>query len=161
MSLVDQPIYLTPKGVTELEEELAHLQNVKRPQTLERIQEAKGGSDWMDNTEYLLIQEELAFVDGRIQEILYALDNAQLIEAGNEDNIVDIGETVIIQAEDGEEEKYTIVGRTEADPGAGLISNESPLGKALLDHKVGEHIVVQTPAGDIRYHILAINKSSR
>lgn len=156
--LLDKPIYVTEKGITELGAELAQLQTKKRLEIIERLQNARGGGDWMDNTEHMLVEEELAFVDGRIRELQYMLDHAQLIEPGNQDNIVDIGETVLIQTNGGELEEYTIVGMAEADPSEGLISNESPLGRALLNRKAGDEVVVTAPMGDIRYHILAIRR---
>jgi transcription elongation factor GreA len=156
MFVLDKPIYVTSQGLLELEEELNHLRTVKYPEIIEQMQEAKGGGDWMDQTEYMLVEQELAFVDGRIQELQHMLDQAQLIEPGNKDNIVNIGETVVIQSGAGELEEYTIVGVAEADPSAGFISNESPLGRALLNHKVGEEIIVHAPAGEIRYRIMAV-----
>lgn len=156
MLALDRPIYVTDKGLAELEEELTYLRNVKRPKTLERMQDAKGGGDWMDQTEYMLIEEELAFVDGRIYELEFMLDQAELIGPGNEDNIVNVGETVVLQSEAGEIERYTIVGVSEADPANGFISNESPLARALLDQKVGDEVVVKAPMGEIRYRILAV-----
>lgn len=156
MITLDKPVYLTERGRTELETELVYLQNKKRLETIARLQEARGGGDWMDNTEHMLIEEELAFVDARIQDISYMLDHAQLIEPGNEDSQVDVGETVIIQADDGEMEEYTIVGVAEADPGRGFISNESPLGHALLHHKVGDEVIVKAPMGQLHYRIVAL-----
>ncbi|HRQ37575.1 MAG TPA: transcription elongation factor GreA [Chloroflexota bacterium] len=156
MVILDKPIYLTEKGRADLEAEMAYLQNNKRLETIARLQEARGGGDWMDNTEHMLIEEELAFVDARIQDISFMLDHAQLIEPGNEDNQVDVGETVIIQAEDGEMEEYTIVGVAESDPGRGFISNESPLGHALLHHKVGDDVIVKAPMGELHYRIVAL-----
>jgi transcription elongation factor GreA len=156
MMVYDKPIYVTRKGLVELQEELTYLQTVKRPQTVEEMQEAKGNGDWMDQTEYMLIEGELAFIDGRIQELQHMIDHAQLIEPGNEDNIVNIGETVTIQTDEGEIEQYTIVGRAEADPTKGFISNESPLGHALLGHKVGDEVIVYAPVGEIRYQIVAV-----
>jgi len=156
MLSMEKPIYVTRKGLLELKEELTYLQDVKRPETVERMQDAKGGGDWMDQTEYMLIEEELAFIDGRIQEIHYMINQAQLIGPGNEDNIVNIGETVLIQTEEGETEQFTIVGVAEVDPAKGFVSNESPLGKALLDHKVGDEVVVIAPVGNIHYRILAV-----
>lgn len=155
--MLDQPVYVTKHGLAKLEEELETLRTVKRPQLIEQMQEAKGNGDWMDQTEYMLIEAELAFLDGRIQELKRMLDQAQLIEKGNEDNIVNIGETVTLQDSEGEIEQYTIVGRAEADPGHGYVSNESPLGQALLGHRVGEEIVVHAPAGEIRYQVLAVS----
>lgn len=156
MLVLDKPIYVTSKGLVELDKELTHLRDVKRPKTVERMQDAKGGGDWMDQTEYMLIEEELAFIDNRIQNLEFMLNQAQIIGPGNEDNIVNIGETVIIQTEENEIERYTIVGAAEADPARGLISNESPLGLALLDQKVGDEVVVHAPAGDIRCRIVAV-----
>lgn len=156
MLVLEKPIYVTKQGLVELEKELAYLRDVKRPRTIERMQDAKGGGDWMDQTEYMLIEEELAYLEGRIQELQFMIDRAEIIGPGNEDNIVNIGETVVLQTEDGEIERFTIVGVAEADPASGLVSNESPLGKALLDQKVGDDIVVYAPAGEIRYRIMAV-----
>ena len=156
MFVLDKPIYVTKRGMTELEQELTYLGTVKRPETVAQMQDAKGNGDWMDQTEYMLIEQELGFIDGRIQELQYMLDHAQLIEPGNEDNVVDVGETVAIESNDGELEEYTIVGVAEADPSQGFISNESPLGRALLHHKVGDEVVVHAPMGELRYHITAV-----
>ncbi len=156
MVAFDRPIYVTSHGLAKLKEEFEYLNNTKRPETIVRLQEARDNSDWMDQTEFMLVEDEVAFIDGRIQQLQYILDHAQLIEPGNEDNIVDIGETVIVQTEDGEMERFTIVGVAETDPTAGFISNESPLGRALHDHKVGEEVVVHAPAGEIRYRIVAV-----
>jgi transcription elongation factor GreA len=156
MLLLDKPIFVTNKGIAELEKELTYLRTVKRPETVEQMQDAKGNGDWMDQTEYMLIEQELAFIDGRIQELQFMLNHAQLIEPGNEDNIVNIGETVVIQTGEDEIERYTIVGMAETDPGKGFISNESPLGRALLGRKVGDEVIVHAPAGDIRYRIMAV-----
>jgi transcription elongation factor GreA len=158
MLVVDKPIYVTSKGLVELDKELAFLRDVKRPDTIERMQDAKGGGDWMDQTEYMLIEEELAFIDSRILEIQHIIDEGELIGPGNEDNVVNIGETVVIQSEDGEIERFTIVGVAEVDPAKGFISNESPLGRAVLSRKVGEEVVVDAPAGEIYYRILGIKE---
>ena len=156
MLVVDKPIYVTKKGLVELEQELAYLCDVKRPAIIERMQDAKGDGDWMDQTEYMLIEEELVFIEGRIQELQFMLNQAELIGPGNEDNIVNIGETVVLQTEQGEIERYTIVGVAEADPAEGFISNESPLGCALLDRKVGDKVIVHALAGEIRYRIVSV-----
>jgi transcription elongation factor GreA len=156
MLLLDKPIYVTNKGIAELEKELTYLRTVKRPETVEQMQDAKGSGDWIDQTEYMLIEQELAFIDGRIQELQFMLNHAELIEPGNEDNIVNIGETVVIQTGEDEIERYTIVGVAETDPGKGFISNESPLGSALLGRKVGNEVIVHAPAGEILYRIMAV-----
>ena len=152
----EKPIYITVQGLAEIKEELTNLRDTKRPKMVEEMQEAKGNGDWMDQTEYMLIEAELAFLDGRILDLQHTIDHAQLIEPGNEDNIVNIGETVTLQSSDGEVEQYTIVGKAEANPGEGFISNESPLGRALLGHLVGDEVVVHAPVGAIEYQILAV-----
>ena len=156
MLTLDKPVYVTDKGLDELKQELEYLQNVKVPETIERMQDAKGSGDWMDEAENILIQEELAFLNERISELHYMIDHATMIGQGNEDNIVNIGETVVIQSLDGETERFTIVGVAEVDPANGFISNESPLGRALLDQKVGDEVVVHAPAGEIVYRIVAV-----
>ena len=153
----ETPVYVTPQGLAHLEEELTYLQTVKHPEVMAVLQEAKGNGDWVDNTEYLLIENELGFINGRIQQLTDMLRHAELIEAGNLDNIVDIGETVTIQSNGGELETYTIVGVAETDPAHGLISNESPLGRALVGHKVGDEITFKAPDGKHRYRIIAVN----
>lgn len=161
MMVIDKPIYVTNHGLAELEKELVYLRTVKRPEMVEQMQEAKGNGDWMDQTEYMLIEAELAFMDGRIQELQHMIDNAEIIEPGNEDNIVNLGETVTLQTSEGEIEQFTIVGKAEANPSEGYISNESPLGQALLGHTVGEDVVVHAPAGELKYQILAVTPRPR
>jgi transcription elongation factor GreA len=158
MNHLDRPVYLTEKGKAELAEELEYLQNVKRLETIECLQEATRGGEWTDNTEHMLIEEELAFIDGRIKEIKHMLDQAQIIGPGQEDNLVELGETVIIQNSEGELEEYTIVGAAEADPGRGFISNEAPLGRALLNHKIGDDVEVKAPIGILNYRIIDIKQ---
>jgi transcription elongation factor GreA len=153
--LLDRPVYITSKGITELKEELAYLRNVKRLEIIDRLHDAKGGGDWMDSTEYVLIEEELAFVNGRIQELEDMLDHAHLIGTELDATIINVGDSVVIQDSDGELEEYTIVGVAEANPGKGLISNESPLGRALLGHTVNDEVVFKAPAGEMRYRVVA------
>ncbi|MBK8901530.1 MAG: transcription elongation factor GreA [Anaerolineaceae bacterium] len=157
----EKPVYVTKEGLVELEKELVHLRTVKRPDMVEQMQEAKGNGDWMDQTEYMLIEAELAFIDGRITELQHMIDHAQLIKPGNEDNIVNLGETAVIQTSDGEVEQYTIVGVAEANPTLGFISNESPLGRALLGHKVGDEVDVHAPIGDLHYRIISVTAQPR
>ena len=154
--MIDKPVYVTDKGKIELEEELEQLQTVERPTIIERLHEVKSGGDWMENTEQQIVEEELSFVERRIQEIEDMLANALLIEEDPDHTIVNIGDTVIVQEDGGEPETYRIVGVAESDPSDGLISNESPLGQALLNHKVGDEVVVEAPAGEIRYQIVAV-----
>lgn len=156
MMMIERPIFVTREGLAELKTELEYLRREKRPHLVEQMQEAKGDGDWMDQTEYMLVEAEVAFLDGRIAELQYMIDHAEIIAPGNEDNIVNIGETAVLQSSDGEIEQYTIVGVAEANPTLGLISNESPLGQALLGRKVGETVTVHAPMGEIRYRIVSV-----
>lgn len=150
-----KPVYVTPKGLAGLKDELQELKDVKRAELVERLHEAKEGSDWMDNSEYRLIEDELGFIEGRIQEIEHMLSVAQIIEPDEDESTVGLGDTAVIQA-NGELEEYTIVGVAESSPAEGLISNESPLGRALLDRRVGEEVLVKAPNGDFEVRIVAV-----
>lgn len=151
-----RPVYITPKGKADLEEQLEQLRTVDRPALIERLGDVKSGGDWMENTEQILFEDELAFLDRRIQDLEDMLADAELIEPDHDYNTVNIGDTVVIQDADGELETYTIVGVAESNPAAGLISNESPMGHALLKHKVGEEVSVEAPAGKSRFRIIAV-----
>jgi transcription elongation factor GreA len=152
----ERPVYVTPKGKADLEAQLERLRTVERPALIERLGEVKSGGDWMENTEQILFEDELAFLDRRIQELEDMLADAELIKPDDDYNTVNIGDTVVIQDEDGELETYTIVGVAESDPAAGLISNESPMGRALLNRKVGEDVCVEAPAGESCFRIVAV-----
>ena len=154
--MLDKPVYVTPKGKVELEQELEHLQNVERPRIIDRLHEVKSGGDWMENTEQMMFEDELAFVDRRIAELEDMLADAEIIKPDQDNTIVNIGDTVVIQDDDGEMETYRIVGVAEADPSQGLISNESPMGRALLKQPVGREVVVEAPAGQMKFRIIAV-----
>ena len=152
----DRPVYVTTKGKEELEEELEQLRTVERQRIIDQLHEVKSGGDWMENTEQMLYEDELAFVDSRISELEDMLADAELIQHDNDNTTVNIGDTVVIEDEDGERETYRIVGYAETNPSEGLISNESPTGAALLQRHVGEEVIVKAPAGDIKYRIVAV-----
>ena len=152
----EKTVYVTAKGKADLEAELEQLRTVARPKMIERLTDVKNGSDWMENTEQILFEDELAFLDRRIHDLEDMLADAELIKPDHDYSTVNIGDTAVIQDEDGELETYTIVGVAEADPTAGLISNESPMGRALLKHKVGEEVSVVAPAGESRFRIIAV-----
>lgn len=154
--MLDRPVYVTPKGKAELKEELDQLENIERQRIIDLLHEVKSGGDWMENTEQMMFEDELAFVDRRIQELEDMLANARIIEPDQDNSTVNIGDTVIIQDEEGDMETYRIVGVAEANPSEGLISNESPVGQALLKHKVGEEVVVEAPVGAMRFRIVAV-----
>lgn len=155
-----KPVYVTPKGLAELERELQELTHEKRAELVERLHEAKEGSDWMDNSEYRLIEDELGFIEGRIQELENMLSAAQVITPDEDESTVNLGDTVVIQA-DGSMEEYTIVGVAESAPAKGLISNESPLGRALLQRQVGEEVEVQAPGGSFYVRVMAVRCGMR
>jgi len=154
--MIDKPVYVTNKGKRELEAELEHLQTDERQRIIDHLHEVKSGGDWMENTEVMIFEDELAFVDRRISDLEDMLANAKLIEQDQDLNTVNIGDTVVLQNEDNNMETYRIVGVAESDPSKGLISNESPLGVALLKHKVGESVVVAAPAGELTFKIIAV-----
>lgn len=150
---------MTLAGKQKLEEELEHLKTVKRKEVVERIKIARSFGDLSENSEYDSAKEEQGFVEGRISAIESMLRNAIIIEetAGQSD-IVTLGKTVkFIELPDGDEEEYTIVGSAEADPFEGRISNDSPIAKALLGHKVDDIVKLTTPGGDMEVRIVSIS----
>jgi len=152
----DRPVYVTEQGKAGIIEELNRLRDVERPRIIDRLHEVKSGGDWMENSEQMMFEDELAFVDHRIQELEGMLADSQIIEPDNDNTVVNIGDTVEIKDEDGEVETYTIVGVAEAAPGDGFISNESPMGKALLSRKVGETVTVVAPVGEMEFVIVTV-----
>lgn len=149
--------YVTPRGIIKIEAELEYLKTVKHPDVVERVHDAMAGGDGLDNTEYINVQEELALVNGRIRDLEYILKHAELIQPGEVDGIIHLGSTIVIQEAGSEEiETYELVGPAEANPCDGLISNQSPLGRALLNHTVGDDVEIQAPNGLMRFRILAV-----
>ena len=157
LETVAETAYITPKGMTRIEAEVARLKGDKRTDIIERLQDAKTGGDPIDNTEYMAVQEELAILDGRIYDLEYILRNATLILPGEVDGIIRLGSTVVVQQENADLETYTLVGSAEANPSDGMISNKCPLGRALQNHTIGDEVEVQTPDGLQRFRIIAVN----
>jgi len=149
-------VYVTPEGLKKLEDELEHLRTVKRQEVAQRLHEAMEDGELIENAEYEAAKNEQAFVEGRILELEHMLAQAQVIEPGKSTGVVGIGSTVVIQENGKPAETYTIVGAAEANPRDGLISNESPMGQALLDHKAGDDVDVRAPAGNLRFRIVKI-----
>ena len=150
---------LTASGLRKLEEELEHLKGTRRKEVAERIKQAKEFGDLSENAEYDDAKNEQAFVEGRILQIEQMLRSARVIE--NDDGVdegeVTVGSTVTIRdAAAGDQVSYTIVGTAEADPLRDRISNESPVGQALLGRKIGETVTIRVPAGTLKYTILQI-----
>src|SRR5215210_4711561 len=150
-----QQTYLTPEGVAKLQEELAELTGPRREELSQRLRSAIQMGDLSENADYHKAKEDQAFLEGRIQEIEAALRSAVIIEKKHSD-IVTVGSSVTIQEEDFPPETYDLVGAKEADPRNGKISNESPIGRALMDHKVGDIVETETPNGKIALKILKV-----
>jgi transcription elongation factor GreA len=152
--------FLTKEGFQKLQDELEHLRTVKRQEVADRLHEAMEGGELIENAEYEAAKNEQAFVEGRIQELETLLASARVIEDEKDKNhkadVVEIGSTVTIQEQGYDAESYTIVGAAEANPREGKISNESPIGKAILNHEVGETVHVETPDGTYKVKIIKV-----
>lgn len=151
-------VYVTKEGLQKMQDELEHLIQVKRPEISERLRDAISQGDLSENADYDYAKQEQAFLEGRIQELEDALGRAEVIEDGRPSDKVRVGSTVTI-VEDGndEEETYRIVGAQEADPTNGYISNESPIGRALLGAKKGQVVTVETPSGGMELKVKSIS----
>jgi transcription elongation factor GreA len=151
-----QKTFLTPEGFQKLADELKYLKSERRGEVAKAIHDAKMDGDVSENAGYEEAKRQQAFLEGRIMTIEGMLKNAVLIEANGPSDTVILGSRVTV-AEDGfEPESYSIVGSAEADPGKGRISNESPLGKALMGRKEGDRVSFETPGGPAEMEILRI-----
>ena len=149
-------VYLTQEGLDELKKELDNLINVKRPENIQAIKEARSLGDLSENAEYDAARNEQAQIEGRIKQLEKMLENVSIISEVSKDK-VGIGNTVAIKyVDDDEEDEYKIVGSQEADPFESRISNESPIAKALFDHKVGDVVTVESPNGSYEIEIIEI-----
>ena len=154
----EKVVYLTPEGKQRFAEELHELLTVKRHQVEEQIRRAKEFADTVDNAEYDEAKQEQAFVEGRIQELERLLSAAKVIEEpATKSDYVRMGSHIKVGDADGEEETYYLVGSHEADPRRGLVSNESPIGRALIGKRVGDEVTVVAPAGSFNLKILEIS----
>src|SRR5258705_1853226 len=152
-----EPQYLTEEGAAELRRELDDLLNVKRPELAARLKEAIAQGDLSENADYHDAKEQQAFLEGRIQYLEGLLHTAVIVQDnGKKSNVVVVGVEVTVQEDTEPPEIFTIVGAAEANPREGKISNESPLGRALLGHKVGDKVKVEAPAGQLNFKIKAI-----
>ncbi len=156
----NKQILLTDEGLMKLEAELENLKTVKRQEVAEKIKVARGFGDLSENSEYDAAKEEQAQVETRIVQLEKMLKNAKVIDQDEIDlNTVSVGTRVTVYDEDFDEEiEYSIVGSTEADPDAMKISDESPVGRALIGKNVGDVVNIDTPGGAIQMKILSINK---
>jgi transcription elongation factor GreA len=154
--MVSKPVPLTREGLAKLERELEFLRTVRRQEVADRIHQAKELASTQNNAEYDDAKNEQAFVEGRILTLEKMIQNAVIIEERHSSR-VELGSKVSVVTADGKEEHYTIVGSAEASPKDGRISNESPVGRALLGKSVGEEVQVQVPAGVLRLSITGID----
>lgn len=154
---MSEETFLTEEGLKKLEQELEHLRTVKRAEIAERLHQAMEDGELIENAEYEAAKNEQAFVEGRILTLETMLNNAVIIKADGPQGQVHLGSTVTVREEGSSPEKYQLVGAAEADPRHGRISNESPLGKALMGRKVGDEIKVNAPAGTLTFTVVEIN----
>jgi transcription elongation factor GreA len=148
--------YLTQEGMTKLRSELDDLKGPRRRELAKRLRSAIQMGDLSENADYHKAKEDQAFLEGRILELEYLLRNAVIIEKNASADVVGLGNHVTIQEGDHPPETYHIVGAKEADPRNGKISNESPIGMALAEHRVGDVVEVRTPGGTLKLKILKI-----
>lgn len=152
-----QPVYLTAEGVKNLRRELDHLVNVKRPALAERLRRAIQQGDLSENADYITAKEEQGFLEGRVQQIEAMLRRAVIIQENGPTDEVALGSRVTVVEEGMDEsEVFHIVGPAEADPANGKVSNESPLGRALMGRQVEDAVSVEAPGGEIVFQITAI-----
>ena len=151
-----QPNYLTPEGEAKLQTELNELKGPKREELALRLRSAIQMGDLSENADYHKAKEDQGFLEGRIQEIEAILRNTVIIEKTQSSGVIFIGSHVTIQEEGLDPETYHLVGPTEADPRNGKISHESPIGKALMDKRVGDIAEADTPGGKLKFKIMKI-----
>jgi transcription elongation factor GreA len=152
--------FLTKEGYEKLADELEQLRTVKRQEVANRLHEAMEGGELIENAEYEAAKNEQAFVEGRIQELEMILASARIIEEKDKkekSGIIQVGSTITISEDGGDPEKYVIVGAAEANPREGKISNESPIGKAVLNHRAGEEVSVEAPGGTFKVRIIKVD----
>ena len=151
------PQYLTKDGVEKIEKELQELRGPQREALARRLRDAIQMGDLSENADYHKAKEDQAFLEGRIQELEHVLRSASIVDRGpGPQGTVAVGTRVTVQEDTGDPEVFDLVGIQEADPRAGRISYDSPIGRALMDRRVGETVEAQTPGGTIRLKILQI-----
>ncbi len=156
----EKEVILTQEGLDKLEEELVHLKSVRRREVAERIKQAIEFGDISENSEYEDAKNEQAFIEGRILTLEKKLRNARVLDESEVAlDTVSLGSKVVLRdIEFGDELEYFIVGSMEADPGSFKISNESPVGKAILGSKTGDVVEVDVPAGNLKYQVVKIGR---
>jgi transcription elongation factor GreA len=155
MNTISNEFLLTAEGLQALKDELHYLTTTKRAEIAERLKEAKNDGDLSENAMYDAARDDQQFAEGRISEIEHIIKHVKIIEGKGNKGTVALGSTVHLELEDGTQ-KYTIVGSTEANPDLGRISNDSPIGKALLGKKPGDQVAVNVPSGTLTYKITKV-----
>jgi transcription elongation factor GreA len=156
--MAEKAVPMTRDGIAKLQKELDHLLDVRRPEVADRIHAAKELASAQNNAEYEEAKNEQAFVEGRILTLEHLLQNVTVIDeaAAHASNRVQLGSTVSVDTSDGKKMEYTIVGPAEASPTEGKLSNESPVGRALLGKRIGDEVQVQVPKGVLRLTVKKI-----
>jgi len=152
---MNKTIMLTPEGYLELEQELNDLKTVKRPEVIKALKESRAMGDLRENSDYDAARNDQAQLEARIKELEYKLEHCEIVKEGSKD-IVSIGSTVVVKFDDGDDDEYKIVGSLEADPFENKISNESPIGKAVIGKKANEVVTVESPTGSFEITIKEI-----
>ena len=153
-----QNTFLTKEGFEKLQQELDFLRKDRRQEVAARLREASDGEDLVENAEYEAAKNEQAFVEGRIKELEILLATAKIISKGSANGLIQVGSKVTILEEGyDKKESFIIVGAAEANPSEGKISNESPLGRALLDHEKNDVVAVEAPDGEFNVKILKVS----
>jgi transcription elongation factor GreA len=155
---MSEQTFLTREGLKKLEEELNYLRTVRRVQVAERLHNAQEDGELIENAEYEDAKNEQAFLEGKILSLEAMLSNAVIIENDGSQGVVGLGSKVTIkESGGGKPESYQLVGAAEANPKDGRISNESPLGRALLGRKIGDDVKVNAPSGTLSFRVVAID----
>ncbi|HEV8229786.1 MAG TPA: transcription elongation factor GreA [Candidatus Limnocylindria bacterium] len=156
MNNLEKPVYVSADGLKKMQRELEELRTSKRAEVAERIHAAMEFGDFTENSELEQAKNDQAFLEGRIMTLEQMIKNAQIIDQNSHHDLVEVGSHVSVESE-GAREQYVIVGSAEASPAEGKISNESPVGRALMGHKAGETVRLAVPAGAIEMKILKVS----
>ncbi|MEX2160368.1 MAG: transcription elongation factor GreA [Anaerolineales bacterium] len=151
-----QQYHLTEEGAERLRKELVELKGPRRTELAARLRAAIQQGDLSENADYHKAKEDQGFLEGRIQEIQNMLSRAVMIEAGSPNGVIELGSSFVLHEKGREPARYMLVGAREADPRNGKLSNESPIGMALLGHRVGETVTAKTPGGDLVFEIVEV-----
>lgn len=156
MNNLEKPQYVSAEGLKKLQAELEELRTTRRAEVAQRIHSAMEFGDFTENSELEQAKNDQAFLEGRIMTLEQTIKNAQVIDEKARHDRVEVGSKVTIEV-DGKKERYVIVGSAEASPGEGKISNESPVGRALMEHRAGDVVTMSVPAGTVEMRIVSVS----